>query len=462
MVKQQHTPLDAAAVPAPLAAAAGHVAVVGPYLLVHQLSPAPSTAGASASSGSSSSHATFVAERADSGRASNNRRGASAYDQQQQHQPLFLVRIYPLRTLACHHRERIGLERHILTLRLLTARGCPSVIPLVDVFETDQHDLVIVEEYCEGGELFELLDSFNRERRQHGSSLPPTAAAPAAVFGLPLKVTRRLLTELLEAVDQLHSVHRLCHRDIKLEHLFLDDRNGLRLGGFGMAVPVTDDIQGERSSSSSRDACARGETSIGRRDARSTMQGSNADGSSPRSAAQDESEGDDNDSAEALLTVMCGSRHYAAPEIIRAVPYSGCAADMWSIGVCAFALLTGTFPFADVVPVGPSSAASSFPGADGIDPIHRLLLASPDFARIEYPEAKDFVLKLLTENARVRMTAPQALRHSFVAGIVHNHRERSLPRGASPERSSSAAAAAAGVATGRPSGGTAALKKQKF
>ena len=45
------------------------------------------------------------------------------------------------------------------------------------------------------------------------------------------------------------------------------------------------------------------------------------------------------------VRIFCGTPSYMSPQIIKRVPYSGEAADMWALGVVLFVLLSGSFPF---------------------------------------------------------------------------------------------------------------------
>ena len=45
------------------------------------------------------------------------------------------------------------------------------------------------------------------------------------------------------------------------------------------------------------------------------------------------------------LDVYCGTPHYMCPDIVRKVPYSGFAADIWACGVILYIIYVGRLPF---------------------------------------------------------------------------------------------------------------------
>jgi len=53
---------------------------------------------------------------------------------------------------------------------------------------------------------------------------------------------------------------------------------------------------------------------------------------------------------ETPLRHYCGSKSYCPPEMLASVPYKGFQADLYSLGVCLFALVTGFFPLEEACP----------------------------------------------------------------------------------------------------------------
>lgn len=98
----------------------------------------------------------------------------------------------------------------------------------------------------------------------------------------------RLFRQIMLAVDACHAMN-VIHRDLKPENMMVDDALNLKLIDFGLS---------------------------------------------------NTSEGE-------LLATACGSPCYAAPEMIAGKRYNGPLADIWSLGVCLFAMLCGFLPFED-------------------------------------------------------------------------------------------------------------------
>jgi len=136
-----------------------------------------------------------------------------------------------------------------------------------------------------------------------------------------------------------------------------------------------------------------------------------------------------------------GSRHYMAPEILRACRSSGdmsealptryrsygVAVDMWAVGVMLYVLLVGEYPFADDKPMTrhkrilegsftiPSSVSAS---AEALDLLHRLLCPDQEH-RITATQALDHpYLRRWRRNRSAQTREKQALRVSEAAAAV--------------------------------------------
>ncbi|ORX71581.1 Pkinase-domain-containing protein [Linderina pennispora] len=113
-----------------------------------------------------------------------------------------------------------------------------------------------------------------------------------------------------------------------------------------------------------------------------------------------------------VLTTVCGSFGYAAPEVLIRQGH-GKAVDIWSMGVVTFSTLCGYSPFWRFE--DPNS-----------------LIQAMQAGNIEFDErywwgisaeAKDFIRRCLSPNQHERMTAEQALKHPWLAGASVSTRD---------------------------------------
>lgn len=157
-------------------------------------------------------------------------------------------------------------DREISIWRSLQHR---YILRMHKVVETDT-TIYIMSDYCPGGSLLDYLKKRNK---------------------LTESEARRVFLRLCEAVAYLHDKMRVCHKDLKLENVLLDEHEHVKLCDFGLAMPIMATL-------------------------------SDADG---------------------------GSLAYAAPEQIRKSQRSvACPkTDLWSLGVILYALTVGHLPFQD-------------------------------------------------------------------------------------------------------------------
>lgn len=101
--------------------------------------------------------------------------------------------------------------------------------------------------------------------------------------------------QLLPAVSYMHS-QNICHRDLKLDNIFIGMDYKLKLADFTFGTAIDDPATGEPYQ----------------------------------------------------LTDQCGTKIYMAPEIQRGMAYNGRSADVFSLGVVAFMMVMGENPFSTI------------------------------------------------------------------------------------------------------------------
>lgn len=165
--------------------------------------------------------------------------------------------------------------------------------------------------------------------------------------------TRKIIRQVLEAVAYLHE-QGVAHRDLKPENLLCgeaDQELHIRVADFGLS----------------------------------------------RMFGEDEA-----------METQCGSLEYTAPEVLSGAGY-GKSCDLWSIGVIAFVLLTGCFPF--------------FTDDSDVGKLYKKI-QDVDYNWKDAPKglsaaAKHFISHLLVRDPTKRLSTKQALEHPWIQGAAH-------------------------------------------
>ncbi|KAN0119561.1 Pkinase domain containing protein [Hyaloscypha variabilis] len=167
--------------------------------------------------------------------------------------------------------------------------------------------------------------------------------------GLEEETALMFFRQILSAVGYCHSFN-ICHRDLKPENILLTKDLEIKIADFGMAAL--------------------------------------------------------HQSPDHRLKTSCGSPHYAAPELIKGNTYRGNQADIWSLGVILYAMLSGILPF-DVETDVPKSEALP------------VLLKKIQRGRFEMrsvfsEDAKDLIRRMLQVNPQKRITLREMWRHPLL------------------------------------------------
>ncbi|KAK5640234.1 hypothetical protein RI129_011045 [Pyrocoelia pectoralis] len=161
--------------------------------------------------------------------------------------------------------------------------------------------------------------------------------------------SRKFFRQILSAVAYLHSLG-YAHRDLKPENILLSSDRSLRLIDFGLCAKPDGGIQTQ-------------------------------------------------------LTTACGSPAYAAPELVMGKSYRGSEADVWSMGVLLYALLTGTLPFDDTK----------------IDALYKKILSGKYYEPLFLSKAsRNLIKSMLQVDPKERITISKLSSHAWItaSGIL--------------------------------------------
>lgn len=116
------------------------------------------------------------------------------------------------------------------------------------------------------------------------------------VGALDESLAGKIFEQILEAINFCHNVKFIAHRDLKPENILITALPNVKLADFGMSVSVSCDTN-------------------------------------------------DSENNRILCTSYGGSVFYSAPEILCKIPFDPIMADIWSLGVILYVMISGTLPW---------------------------------------------------------------------------------------------------------------------
>jgi len=184
-------------------------------------------------------------------------------------------------------------------------------------------------------------------------------------------VAHMYFCQIADAISYCHDAG-VAHRDLKLENVLLNDAEQIKVIDFGLSHIY------------------------------------------PR--VRDPTTGAESIDCSKLLRDVCGSKSYAAPEVLAGQGYYGFLADMWSLGVCLFAMLAGFFPLDEASMNDwrfPRLAEAQSQGRSTVETVFNFYRRDPtELSR----EVIDLLDKLLMIKPERRMTMAQLKDHPWVLG----------------------------------------------
>lgn len=160
------------------------------------------------------------------------------------------------------------------------------ICKLIDVCE-DPNYIYVITEFCRGGDLFKFVMASHPLYKSPDKKQNNADNEQIAWF----KIVQQIFKQLVEGVHYLHS-KRVCHRDLSLENVLLTGDGIVKIIDFGVAKRYLESNE--------------------------TFQASAG---------------------------FVGKQGYCSPEIHAGKTYDARHADVWSLGVILFMLLTGAPPY---------------------------------------------------------------------------------------------------------------------
>ncbi|KAJ4460276.1 putative MAP/microtubule affinity-regulating kinase 3 [Paratrimastix pyriformis] len=170
--------------------------------------------------------------------------------------------------------------------------------------------------------------------------------------GMEQTMARYYFAQVCEGMKHIHS-KGVCHRDLKLENILIDGNYQAKLADFGFSRLFT---PGQ------------------------------------------------------MMRTVCGSPPWVAPEILLDVGYEGNTADIWSLGVLLFAMLSASLPVCE-------RAQDGDPYYDNLKAkLYQYEPWTTLFAQPEYTEAADLIKRMLEADPLRRITLEEIMHHPWYLG----------------------------------------------